>query len=410
MKPDMKEIDFFLKNLGMEDVIDQLGATVTNNFMIKGEVTENLEEVLQRAPDSLIDLILNEMEGMTEDTGRKEKESILLSGIPEYFKTQMISMDLIKLKLLLKVMSYQQLEPMELATVMAEFIPNGWVFNFGDGETYQLVVTEQIQSILMKLNQEDVKKKLEASFMIRSIFSICLRLYGVFSKELFWDIYKIFILDGLEQPAEDMISVFHEMLKVLEKERRLSVNGNYIVSSEVRSDEQYKEILNIQKKKAYYVPGEKEIEAYLLGKWADRTKEYEEVFNCLNSELRDLSETEEMLDEIAKRVAVDDWNIPEIMNCLFEWDVAFTNDNSVVRLTRAMSEWLYTIRRWSEFGNSRKDMQLPNDQDEYILSSNLSTQKTSVGKKIYPNDPCPCGSGKKYKKCCGKPKSQSVNG
>ena len=24
-------------------------------------------------------------------------------------------------------------------------------------------------------------------------------------------------------------------------------------------------------------------------------------------------------------------------------------------------------------------------------------------KKIYPNDKCPCGSGKKYKKCCGKP-------
>jgi hypothetical protein len=25
-----------------------------------------------------------------------------------------------------------------------------------------------------------------------------------------------------------------------------------------------------------------------------------------------------------------------------------------------------------------------------------------VEKKIYPNNPCPCGSGKKYKKCCGK--------
>ena len=23
-------------------------------------------------------------------------------------------------------------------------------------------------------------------------------------------------------------------------------------------------------------------------------------------------------------------------------------------------------------------------------------------KKIYPNDPCPCGSGKKYKNCCGR--------
>ena len=29
--------------------------------------------------------------------------------------------------------------------------------------------------------------------------------------------------------------------------------------------------------------------------------------------------------------------------------------------------------------------------------------KTVVGKKkVYPNDPCPCGSGKKYKKCCGR--------
>ena len=24
------------------------------------------------------------------------------------------------------------------------------------------------------------------------------------------------------------------------------------------------------------------------------------------------------------------------------------------------------------------------------------------GKKIYPNDPCPCGSGRKYKHCCGR--------
>jgi preprotein translocase subunit SecA len=28
--------------------------------------------------------------------------------------------------------------------------------------------------------------------------------------------------------------------------------------------------------------------------------------------------------------------------------------------------------------------------------------KTRTEKKVYPNDPCPCGSGKKYKNCCGK--------
>ncbi|CAI8224075.1 MAG: Protein translocase subunit SecA [Arcobacter lacus] len=37
---------------------------------------------------------------------------------------------------------------------------------------------------------------------------------------------------------------------------------------------------------------------------------------------------------------------------------------------------------------------------------------TSSDKKIARNDPCPCGSGKKYKQCCGKsgPKKGLVSG
>ena len=31
------------------------------------------------------------------------------------------------------------------------------------------------------------------------------------------------------------------------------------------------------------------------------------------------------------------------------------------------------------------------------------------GKKVGPNDPCPCGSGKKYKKCCGSPEKLAQN-
>ena len=30
--------------------------------------------------------------------------------------------------------------------------------------------------------------------------------------------------------------------------------------------------------------------------------------------------------------------------------------------------------------------------------------KVRTEKKVYPNDPCPCGSGLKYKQCCGKKK------
>lgn len=37
--------------------------------------------------------------------------------------------------------------------------------------------------------------------------------------------------------------------------------------------------------------------------------------------------------------------------------------------------------------------------DEFTAPKQIPVMKP---KKVYPNDPCPCGSGKKYKKCCGK--------
>ena len=37
--------------------------------------------------------------------------------------------------------------------------------------------------------------------------------------------------------------------------------------------------------------------------------------------------------------------------------------------------------------------------------SAVRAPKKRAEKKIYPNDPCPCGSGKKYKQCCGRKQS-----
>ena len=44
-------------------------------------------------------------------------------------------------------------------------------------------------------------------------------------------------------------------------------------------------------------------------------------------------------------------------------------------------------------------------QGIFIKRNDRFTAKDKRGAviwKFYPNDPCPCGSGVKYKKCCGK--------
>lgn len=40
--------------------------------------------------------------------------------------------------------------------------------------------------------------------------------------------------------------------------------------------------------------------------------------------------------------------------------------------------------------------------DELLAEKKSLIKHLSSVRKIYPNDPCPCGSGKKFKKCCGK--------
>ena len=41
--------------------------------------------------------------------------------------------------------------------------------------------------------------------------------------------------------------------------------------------------------------------------------------------------------------------------------------------------------------------------EEAVRQFNLSNDGEGQGsKKVSRNDPCPCGSGKKYKQCCGK--------
>mgnify|MGYP000947564209 CR=1 FL=1 len=58
-----------------------------------------------------------------------------------------------------------------------------------------------------------------------------------------------------------------------------------------------------------------------------------------------------------------------------------------------------------KFGKMESNILL--DLDEAKRKELYKKQKASgtvrrEGHKIYPNDPCPCGSGKKYKKCCGR--------
>lgn len=62
-------------------------------------------------------------------------------------------------------------------------------------------------------------------------------------------------------------------------------------------------------------------------------------------------------------------------------------------MVEAKADWLYTMEVWDSLLTPERRKELYREQK----ASGTVVKEKKVGR----NDPCPCGSGKKYKKCCG---------
>ena len=79
-----------------------------------------------------------------------------------------------------------------------------------------------------------------------------------------------------------------------------------------------------------------------------------------------------------------------------EVSLGFDKEKLYKNMVDARADWLYELPQWDKIFTEEKKKVLYKEQK--------NARTIHVEKKVYPNDPCPCGSGKKYKKCCGKNK------
>ncbi len=84
----------------------------------------------------------------------------------------------------------------------------------------------------------------------------------------------------------------------------------------------------------------------------------------------------------------------ETMDENTEVSLAFDKEKLYKNMVAAKADWLYELPQWKEIYSEEELKKLYKEQKE---STTIRKEK-----KIGRNDPCPCGSGKKYKKCCGR--------
>ncbi len=95
-------------------------------------------------------------------------------------------------------------------------------------------------------------------------------------------------------------------------------------------------------------------------------------------------------DSLKEQNPIEEMEEDTVVNLGFEKELLYKN------MVAAGADWLYNLEEWEPIFDEEKRKELYKEQK--------SSTTVVKEEKIYPNDPCPCGSGKKYKKCCGKGK------
>ena len=93
-------------------------------------------------------------------------------------------------------------------------------------------------------------------------------------------------------------------------------------------------------------------------------------------------------DSLKEQNPIEEMDEDTVVNLGFDKELLYKN------MVAAGADWLYGLEEWEPIFDEEKRKELYTEQKE-----SGTCRKPA---KIYPNDPCPCGSGKKYKKCHGR--------
>ncbi|MBQ6401413.1 MAG: SEC-C domain-containing protein [Firmicutes bacterium] len=94
-------------------------------------------------------------------------------------------------------------------------------------------------------------------------------------------------------------------------------------------------------------------------------------------------------ESIEEKNDIKDWDEESDVKLKIVPETLFYN------MLKADADYLYGLPQWEEILGEEKMVELAK---KYKQSKTVRRETPKVGR----NDPCPCGSGKKYKHCCGR--------
>lgn len=296
----------------------------------------------------------------------------------------------------------------------------------------ELNVPVDVAEAYKNLNTPDFRQYAKKMSWLAQCLYFGENFYGVFDKDVLLEMYNA--RKGYHISYDELERLCNEFPKDL-TECRLEEGQRFIVVEYLAYSGRYEELLDIQAGKDFYIPMSEEVLDYNKNLYLSKEPAYQKLREFFQKEIglsyRDADdETAEIWEKI--QYDVDFQDMFQYLLDLYGEELTdrkldrfvnlLQNANNHTRLQihrgHTPNEIMQSDIRKGYF--NQPPVVVPRSTTAASMLKNASSELATMGvevdldsnatavadgktsKKVYPNDPCPCGSGKKFKKCCGK--------
>ena len=306
----------------------------------------------------------------------------------------------------------------------------------------QLDVPIDVKIAYEKLNTPEFRKYARKMSWLSQCLDFGEAFYGVFDKDVLRKVFNV--RKGYHISEEELEKLCNEFPDDM-TECHMEEGQRFIVAEYLAYSDRYKDLLDIQAGKDFYIPNEQEVRDYARNLYLSQKPAYQNFREFLQHEIGmtydeadaealetwdkiqfdiDFTEIVQYIIDVYEDL-LDGTKIEKIIQLLQE-----VNNNTRMRIHRGHTPNEMMRKGMEEDRFSQKPIVVPGsteaanllksaseelkemgvcvdfDSNAVIVpnnfsQNNVSGQAANSIKKIYPNDLCPCGSGKKFKKCCG---------
>ncbi len=239
--------------------------------------------------------------------------------------------------------------------------------------------------------------------LIKQYILALTNLYGQVSVDLVTEIYND---QNEEQLSVDDVEVYFD--EDMSKDYVYAYKDHFVHETIM----QFKDFKSMRKKKAdkpYYIPDKEELLKYSDMLYYEKPKQYDDLMKYVKKHFftNDHEKAEMLCENIIEQCRRDDFKPQRIFDLFNTFEVNFKNEKQINEVLQLVMELSNNVRLWENNGHTPNEIfekfEKPNlkplpDKPFEFGGSNVIDMKTK--QKVGRNDPCPCGSGKKYKKCC----------